>query len=114
MITITEKAADKLNQFTEDFHAIRFMVIGGGCAGYSYDMDYEEELREDDEVYEQHGIKIFVDPLSLVYLEGTEVDYVETLEFSGFKFNIYVAFVATSAAMSCSNSLVFVCCVAVL
>ena len=87
MITITEKAADKLNQFTEEFHAIRFMVIGGGCAGYSYDMDYEEELREDDEVYEQHGIKIFVDPLSLVYLEGTEVDYVETLEFSGFMFN---------------------------
>ncbi len=91
MVTFTDIAASKIREMAaeQDFadHGVRVMVIGGGCAGFTYDMDFESEAKEDDEVGEQHGLKVFVDPMSLCYLEGTVVDYIESLDFSGFHFD---------------------------
>lgn len=66
---------------------IRVMIVGGGCSGLTYDMDFETEEREGDQVFETHGVKLFIDPMSYAYLEGTDIDYVETFSFSGFHFN---------------------------
>ena len=63
---------------------VRVMVVGGGCAGFTYDMDFEEAPREDDEVVEQFGLRVYVDEMSATYLDNTTVDYVESLDFSGF------------------------------
>lgn len=90
MITITEKAAEKVQEIaTAESLAgqgLRLRVIGGGCSGFSYDLYFDETPTELDETFEDKGIKLFVDPLSFQYLDGTEIDYVEGLHGSGFKF----------------------------
>lgn len=90
MITLTDAAARKIHTMaTEhqvDEHAIRVMVVGGGCSGLTYDMDFEHETREGDLVVEHDGVKVFIDPMSLAYLDGTTIDFVETFSFSGFHF----------------------------
>ena len=62
------------------------MVVGGGCSGLSYDMDFEQEAGEGDQVFDSEGVKVYIDPMSFVYLDGTSIDYVETFSFSGFHF----------------------------
>jgi iron-sulfur cluster insertion protein len=90
MITITEKAAEKVNEIAkeEDLggQGLRLRVVGGGCAGFSYDLYFEDKPTEMDEEFESRGVKLFVDPLSYQYLDGTEIDYVESLQGAGFKF----------------------------
>jgi iron-sulfur cluster insertion protein len=91
MITITEKAAAKVKEIA-DAEAIadqglRLRVIGGGCAGFTYDLYFENEIGELDEEFESNGVKLYIDPLSFQYLEQTEIDYVEGIHGSGFKFN---------------------------
>ena len=90
MITLTEKAADKVkeilkNEMKED-HALRFGIKGGGCSGFSYTMNIDKVFSESDQVFENNGIKIVVDAKSFIYLNGTEVDYIENLSGSGFAF----------------------------
>ena len=63
------------------------MVLGGGCAGFTYDMDFEDEAHEDDLVNEQHGWNVYVDTMSLCYVDNVTVDYVESLSFTGFHFD---------------------------
>jgi iron-sulfur cluster insertion protein len=91
MITMTEKAASKVKEIAdaEELHGqgLRLRVMGGGCAGFTYDLYFEDEPSELDEEFEAHGIKLYVDPLSFQYLENTEIDYVEELHAAGFKFN---------------------------
>ncbi len=91
MITITEKAAAKVREIAdaEALHGqgLRLRVIGGGCAGFTYDLYFEDKLGEMDEEFESNGVKLYVDPMSFQYLEGTEIDYVEGLHGAGFKFN---------------------------
>lgn len=91
MITVTEVAAAKIKEITEaeSLHGqgIRVRVIGGGCAGFTHDLYFEDTVSELDEEIESNGVKLYVDPLSLQYLEGVEVDYVEGTHGSGFKFN---------------------------
>ena len=65
---------------------LRVGVVGGGCSGFSYQMAFESESTPMDKVVEFDGLKVFVDQTSLMYLDGTEIDYVETLEGAGFKF----------------------------
>ncbi|HET6610830.1 MAG TPA: iron-sulfur cluster assembly accessory protein [Kofleriaceae bacterium] len=68
--------------------AIRLGIRGGGCSGYSYLFEWEAgEPRERDEVFSEHGVRVFVDPRSLRLLAGTEVDFVRSLSGHGFKFN---------------------------
>jgi iron-sulfur cluster insertion protein len=90
MITITEKAAGKVMEIAkeEDLlgQGLRLRVLGGGCAGFQYDLYFEDKPTEMDEEFEDRGIKLYIDPLSYQYLDGTEIDYVEGLHGSGFKF----------------------------
>ncbi|MDE3180941.1 MAG: iron-sulfur cluster insertion protein ErpA [Acidobacteriota bacterium] len=65
---------------------LRLSVVGGGCSGFSYQMNFETESNPIDKTFEFDGLKVFVDQASLMYLNGTRVDYVETLSGSGFKF----------------------------
>ena len=90
-ISITPKASEKVMGIatSEELlgQGLRLRVIGGGCAGFSYDLYFEDKPTDMDETFEDKGIKLFVDPLSYQYLEGTEIDYVEGLAGSGFKFS---------------------------
>ena len=62
-------------------------VVRGGCAGYTYNMDFEKSKSGDDMVFEEHGLKIFVTPKSMEFLNGTQIDYTEGLQGAGFKLN---------------------------
>lgn len=88
MITLTENAASKLGGIMDQkgmkaSHALRVFVKGGGCGGMQYGMTFDTP-REDDEVYEQHGMRVIVDPTSLFYIEGANIDYVDNLMGGGF------------------------------
>ena len=65
---------------------LRIAVVGGGCSGFSYSMAFESDPGLLDKVYEFGGLKVYVDQASMLYLDGAQVDYVETLEGAGFKF----------------------------
>ena len=91
MVQITPVAAAKINEIREaegiePSMALRLRVVGGGCAGFSYDL-YFDEGTEVDRVCEIAGVKVLVDEMSLMYLVGVEIDYVEGLQGAGFKFN---------------------------
>jgi len=92
-IQLTEKAAREIKSIIEqqdlDPETIRLRVgvKGGGCSGFSYVLDLTENQRETDEEWEQHGIRMVCDPKSLLYLEGTEVDFRDEIMGRGFVFN---------------------------
>src|SRR6202161_761976 len=65
---------------------LRIGVVGGGCSGFSYSMQFENAAGMMDKTFEMEGLKVFVDATSVMYLNGCMVDYVETLEGAGFKF----------------------------
>jgi iron-sulfur cluster assembly accessory protein len=65
---------------------LRVGVVGGGCSGFSYSMQFENSPGVMDKVFDMDGLKVYVDATSLMYLNGCRVDYVETLEGAGFKF----------------------------
>jgi iron-sulfur cluster assembly accessory protein len=65
---------------------LRVGVVGGGCSGFSYSMSFENAAGLMDKSYDFDGVKVYVDATSLMYLNGCVVDYVETLEGAGFKF----------------------------
>ncbi|MDB5215893.1 MAG: hemY [Myxococcaceae bacterium] len=91
MITVTDRAASKVKEIADaealTEQGLRLRVVGGGCAGFTYDLYFEDQTTEMDELFESNGVKLFVDPLSFQYLEDTEIDYVEGVHGSGFKFN---------------------------
>jgi len=91
MINLTEVAANKVKEIMTQQDpapaALRVAVVGGGCSGFSYHMAFETQVNGTDNVYEFNGLKVLVDQMSEMYLEGVEVDYVESLEGAGFKFN---------------------------
>ena len=87
---LTAKAAEKVKEIrvAEDLgeQGLRVRVLGGGCSGFSYDLHFEHETTDLDQVFESEGIKLYIDMMSYQYLEGTEIDYVEGLHGAGFKF----------------------------
>ncbi len=93
MLTLTDKAIDKVKEFIgsqdtpEEYGGIRVSVAGGGCSGFQYALSLERESSEGDQVVQVNGFKVFVDQQSMAYLEGTEIDFVETVQGAGFKFN---------------------------
>lgn len=91
MITLSEKAMSKVREFiaeqSESYAGIRVALTTGGCSGFQYELKLERESREGDQVIEVDGFKVFVDQQSMLQLDGTEIDYVESLEGAGFKFN---------------------------
>ncbi|MEK6808522.1 MAG: iron-sulfur cluster assembly accessory protein, partial [Nanoarchaeota archaeon] len=89
-VTITEKGVEKVKELMKkenktDDHGLRIEVLPGGCAGMSYDMSFDNKEREGDKLFIQDGLKIFVDKDSLKFLNGLRVDYVDSLQGSGFK-----------------------------
>ena len=90
-ITLTTKAIGKvkeiMGQQTPVPAGLRVGVVGGGCSGFSYSMSFENNSGLMDKVFDMDGLKVFVDATSLTYLNGCTVDYLETLEGAGFKFD---------------------------
>lgn len=90
MITLTDKAATELQDLIasqeKQGSALRVWVAGGGCSGLSYGMALDEnDPEEGDNVFEQGGVRIYVDSLSLNYMDGSSVDYVDDVLGGGFK-----------------------------
>lgn len=91
LIMLTEKAAGKVKEIRteekiEDGYELRLKVLGGGCSGFMYDLFFDQS-QATDRRFESHGVQLICDQMSLMYLVGTEVDYVEGLHGAGFKFN---------------------------
>jgi len=92
MIHITEHAAEKIRELLAkegvpaESGGLRLGVQGGGCSGLSYAMRLETQRRERDNVIEENGARVFVDPKSFLYLNNTTLDYKETLMHQGFVF----------------------------
>ena len=90
-ITLTANAVTTVEGFLEEHGAgdeagLRVAVLPGGCSGFQYGLNIEEGPETDDEIFDQDGVKIFVDPFSAQYLDGVEVDYVTSMMGSGFTF----------------------------
>lgn len=103
-ITLTPAAAqavlDLLAKRNLSGYALRVFVSGGGCSGFQYGMALENQIRDADLTYEMHGVKVVVDEISINYLHGSTVDYVDTLMGSGFKIDNPNAV----ASCGCGNS----------
>jgi iron-sulfur cluster assembly protein len=88
-VTITEAAANHVRRYLDNRGSglgIRVGVRTSGCSGMAYVLEFVDETEEVDEVFEGHGVKVVVDPKSLVYLEGTELDFVKEGLNEGFQF----------------------------
>ena len=91
MITVSEKAKNRITDFKkeknfgEDYF-IRVGVESGGCSGLSYKLDFSNEMKPDDKLFEDKGVKIVVDKKSFLYLIGTELDFSDGLNGKGFQF----------------------------
>ena len=89
-ITLTEAAAGRVSSFLANRGkgiGVRLGVKTTGCSGMAYVIEFVDEMNEDDEVFEDHGVKVIVDKKSLVYLDGTELDFAREGLNEGFKFN---------------------------
>jgi len=67
-------------------YGIRVGVMGGGCSGFQYSMDFEKDAKDGDLSFDQDGVRVYVDPMSSMYLQGVSIDYVVGLQGAGFKF----------------------------
>lgn len=91
MIYVTEKAKERILQIQEEAHLgenafLRVGVVGGGCSGLSYKLDFDNELQKGDQVFEDKGIKIVTDIKSFLYLCDTTLDFTDGLNGKGFHF----------------------------
>jgi iron-sulfur cluster assembly protein len=91
-VTVTPTAVAEVRRYMEEQGAteaagLRVGVLPGGCSGFQYGLNIEDEAGEDDMILESNGVRLFVDPFSLQYLAGVEIDYVSTFQGSGFTFN---------------------------
>ena len=92
MITASDKAVERVHQLKletnlDDSYFIRVSVEGGGCSGLSYKLDFDNEDKPGDQVFESNGVKIVCDLKSFLYLCGTELDFSDGLNGKGFTFN---------------------------
>ena len=90
MINLTDNAVEAVSRFIASSNkpilGLRIRVEGGGCSGFQYGMKLEEQAGNDDEIFEISGLKMLVDSNSLPLIDGVIIDYVESMEASGFKF----------------------------
>ncbi len=89
-LSLTERAAERVRQIMAtngvgDDHGVRLGVKSGGCSGLSYVLEIDEPA-EKDRVYESHGLKVFCDPKSYLYINGTEIDFSADMLNGGFRF----------------------------
>ena len=91
-VVITPRAAQEIRKIKSDnsipeTHALRLGVKGGGCSGMSYVLAFDEKPRQGDKVFQIEGITVYIDPKSLFYLSGTNLDFSDGLNGKGFVFN---------------------------
>jgi iron-sulfur cluster assembly protein len=89
-ITLSERAAEHVSKFLQNRgkgEGLRLGVKTSGCSGMAYVLEFADEINDEDQVFESHGVKVIVDPKSMVYLDGTEVDFAKEGLNEGFKFN---------------------------
>ncbi len=89
-VTLTENAAERVRKFLTQRgkgEGLRLGVRNSGCSGKAYVIEYADRIEPEDIVYESHGVKVIIDPKSLIYLDGTELDYSREGLNEGFKFN---------------------------
>ena len=92
-LTLTERAAEEVQKFivqeqvAAETAGLRVSVLPGGCSGFKYSLNIEERALEDDMVQEVNGIRVFVDGFSAQYLSGVTIDYVTSMQGSGFTFS---------------------------
>jgi len=88
LVTMTSLASTKLKEIIEKQGrsdlALRVYVTPGGCSGFSYGMTFAEGAEEGDVIAEQEGVRVVIDPMSAMYLKGSEIDYVDALMGGGF------------------------------
>ena len=91
MIQMTDNAVAKVNEILSQQQpqpkGLRLSVVGGGCSGFQYSMAFENNQLPLDKVFNYDGLNVYVDQASLLYLDNCRVDYVETMEGAGFKFD---------------------------
>jgi iron-sulfur cluster assembly accessory protein len=89
MLVMTDKAVDKVKELlaeeSKQGYGLRVAVQGGGCSGFQYGLTFENAQRDNDHVLDMNGLKVYVDAMSGMYLEGVSIDYIDSLEGSGFK-----------------------------
>ena len=89
MITLSETAAEKIKLLLssrKETKGIRVGIQGGGCSGFQYKLEFENNPRDQDKIFKVNGVMLYVDPKSLLYLMGTEINYLDVLGSGGFKF----------------------------
>jgi iron-sulfur cluster assembly accessory protein len=90
LLSLTESAAVKIKQLLAEepeLEVLRIAIQGGGCSGFQYGLGFDTAAAEGDLELEQHGVTVVVDPFSAPYLQGAEVDYVDSIEAAGFAVN---------------------------
>ena len=90
MITLTPIAVSKVKEIISERDAslgLRIAVVGGGCSGFQYQMTLDKQREEDDELIDFEGLNVFVDAQSMLFMDGTTIDYVEAKDGSGFTFD---------------------------
>ncbi|CAN5831992.1 iron-sulfur cluster insertion protein ErpA [soil metagenome] len=92
LLTVTLNAVNEVRRYIDENGAaetagLRVGVLPGGCSGFQYGLNIEDDAGEDDMILESNGLRLFVDPFSVQYLTGVEIDYVTTFQGSGFTFN---------------------------
>ena len=90
LIDVTDIAAERIHELLDkegkaETHGLRMKVIGGGCSGLRYELAFDDRVGEHDTEIESSGVKVIVDEKSALYLVGTTLDFVDTLQESGFK-----------------------------
>lgn len=94
-ITVTDRAAERINQIKKeqqvsDEAKLRVGVVSGGCSGLTYELDFDQEEPDEsqkDQLFEDNGIRLIVDMRSFLYLSGTQLDYTDGLDGEGFHFH---------------------------
>ncbi len=91
VVTLTPPAVEMVKRIRAkeglgEGHALRVAVVGGGCSGFSYQLDFDDQRQEGDTVVEYDGVQVRVDATSAQYLRGVQIDYVSSLSGGGFKF----------------------------
>ena len=90
LVNVTDAAAERIAQLLQedgkqDSHGLRMKVIGGGCSGLQYQLSFEDAAGETDNDFKSSGVRVIIDEKSSLYLVGCQIDFVDTLQESGFK-----------------------------
>ena len=90
LVEVTKTAAERIQDLLSqdgkgDTHGLRMKVVGGGCSGLQYQLSFDDQVRDIDSEIEAHGVRVIIDEKSALYLVGSTLDFVDTLQESGFK-----------------------------